>query len=152
MTTDQPAPASGCIATIPGCPLCTDRATREDHIECDDLCRFEADLIRRSYVAHYVWHNPPRCRCGAIQVDRFGHSTETRRTCMFGRCFQYFCTRCRRHRGGIGPSGCPCDYGRHGHGTWAEFPRPQPPIKRSRRLSQRDQQRIALLKEMNARE
>lgn len=115
-----------CIADIPGCAECEAQARRRDpgH-ECAAMCEITQGMKTRSSKGHQLMHSPFRHQCGHILDDRKGTRSHGPRTiCRFGNCVQFFCPGCRRYDMGWGPIMCPCETGRHGHGTRDEYRRP----------------------------
>lgn len=127
-----------CVVTDPDCEHCR-TAPREldpDH-ECHELCHIFARTSRDPDNHWKLLHAPIRHRCGYILDDRRGHNYRAAPVqCPFGACTQFFCPGCRRYDMGWGAIQCPCDTGRCGHGTYAEFPRP-----RIRHLTKRSRKR-----------
>jgi hypothetical protein len=122
---DQPS-AVTCRRQVAGCAGCrADRYACASLDQCGELCELEGEARRGNARYHRLSHLVRRCTdCQGSLENEHTKFAELRTMCGYRRCVQTFCPHCRRCQGGWGEVGCPCDTGRHGHRTYAEFPRP----------------------------
>lgn len=120
-----------CIVYFPDCAECQEahQYWNGDEHTCTEWCEILRDT--RQVEGHAGMHEPSRCRdCNGAYTDRIGRTRYLRRLCGWKRCEQWLCPNCKRYQGGYGTIMCPCDIGRCGHRTMAEFRKPHPPTKR----------------------